>query len=80
MDVVNNVVYEEADEESGTDSEPHDLPVPVWTMTNHVLYVFFKSETSEYVVSKYTRGTRVVRKYKEKANLSMCNKCVIIMS
>lgn len=57
MDVVNNVVYKEADEEKRANSEPHNLPVPVGTMTNHVLYIFFKSKTSKYIINKYNRGT-----------------------
>lgn len=47
QDVVHNVVDEEDDEEEGADDHPHDLPVPVGTVTNHVLNIFFKPETSK---------------------------------
>lgn len=41
-DVVDYVDDEEGDQEKGTDAPPHDLPVPVGTMTQHVFNIFFK--------------------------------------
>lgn len=47
LDVVNDVEDEEADEEYGTDHGPHQLPVPVWPMPQHVLDVFLKPVEDE---------------------------------
>lgn len=46
LDVVDDIEAEEGDKEKGTDYCPHDLPVPVGTMTDHVFYVFFKPKMS----------------------------------
>lgn len=42
QDVVDDVIDYKADEEEGTNSHPHDFPVYVGCMSNHVLYVLFK--------------------------------------
>lgn len=51
--VVDDVEDEEGYEKNGTDSCPHDLPVPVGTMTDHVFYVFLKSFDSIDVADSY---------------------------
>lgn len=47
QDVVDNVDYEERNKDKGTNSCPHDFPVPVGTVAKHVLYVFFKPAMSK---------------------------------
>lgn len=46
VDVFDNIDDEKEDEEKGTGYWPHDLPVPVGTMTKHVFNVFFKPKMS----------------------------------
>lgn len=46
-DVVYNVEDEDEDEDEGTDCCPHDLPVPVGAMADHVFYVLFKPSNEQ---------------------------------
>lgn len=46
LDVVDDVKDKESNKEKGTGTCPHDLPIPVGTMTEHVFYVFLKPKMS----------------------------------
>lgn len=46
QDVVDDVVYQKADEEEGANRSPHDFPVQVGRVSQHVLDILFKPTMS----------------------------------